>query len=56
MINWHIQKFSARAYGARIIFFNALHSKFAFIHKDLLFETYTEHVQTIIKIYHNMNM
>ena len=29
----HIQKFSARAFDARIIFFNALHSKFAFIYK-----------------------
>ena len=39
------QKISARAFGAHIIFFNTLHSKFAFIHKDLLFETYTGHVQ-----------
>ena len=38
-------KISARAFGARIIFFNTLHSKFAFIHKGLLFETYTGHVQ-----------
>ena len=45
MINWHIQKFSARAFGACIVFFNKLHSKFAFNHKDLLFETYTGHVQ-----------
>ena len=45
MLNWHIQKFSDRPFGACIIFFNALHSKFAFIHKCLLFETYTGHVQ-----------
>ena len=45
VINWHIQKFSARAFGARIIFFNTLPSKFAYIHKGLLFETYTGHVQ-----------
>ena len=45
VINWHIQKFSARAFGAHIIFFNILHSKFPFIYKDLLFETYTGHVQ-----------
>ena len=38
-------KISARAFGVRIIFFNTLHSKFAFIHKGLLFETYTGHVQ-----------
>ena len=45
VISWHIQKFSARAFSARIICFNTLHSKFPFIHKDLLFETYTGHVQ-----------
>ena len=38
MINKHIPKFSARAFAARIICFNTLHSKFAVFHKDLLFE------------------
>ena len=42
VIIWHIQQFSARAFGTRIIFFNAFHSKFAFIQKDLIFETCTK--------------
>ena len=39
--------------------FHALHSKFAFIHKDLLFETYTGHVQNDYKdisLYESVNI
>ena len=55
MINKHIQKFSARAYGARIIFFNALHTKIAIFHKNVLFETYTGMHTMIIKVYNHTN-
>ena len=53
MINEHIQKFSARAFGARIIFFNTLYSKFAVFHIDLLFEIYTGVHLMIIKIFNH---
>ena len=53
VINKHIKKFSARAFGERIIFFNALHSKFAVFHIDLLFETYTGMYIIIIMIYNH---
>ena len=53
MINKHIQKFSVRAFGARIIFFNTLHSKFTIFHANLLFESYTGMHTMIIKIYNN---
>ena len=50
MLNEHIQHFSARAFSARIIFFNTLYSKFAVFHIDLLFEIYTGVYLMIIKI------
>ena len=56
VIKKHIKKFSAHAFGARIIFFNALHAKFTIFHKNLLFETYTDMHTMIIKIYNHTNM
>ena len=56
MINSHIQKFSARVFGVRIIFFNTLCSKFAVLHIDLLFETYAGMHIMIIKIYNYTDM
>ena len=52
MINYYIKKISACAYGARIIFFNALNSKFAIFQKKMLFETYTGMHIVIIQIYY----
>ena len=55
MINWHIQKLLARAFAARIIFVNTLHSKFTVFHKNLLYEKYAGMHTMIIKIYIHTN-
>ena len=56
VINKHIQKFTARAFGTRMIFFNPLHTKFAIYHKILQFETYKRMHIMIIEIYNHTYM
>ena len=53
MINKHIQKISARAFCASVIFFNTFHSKFTVFHEELLFETYTDMHIMINKVYNH---